>query len=72
MSSNNNNETEYLIMCEDFKKRFQEKNDKISNLTKLIFMIYGLIRRGLETEENALFEEARGVISEFFEEEFDI
>jgi len=66
------NENELLIMSEDFKIRMEKKNEKISKLYKIIFMLYGLIRRGLETEEDALFEESRSVISEFLEEEFDI
>tara|TARA_Y100000004_G_C8693537_1_gene318593 strand:+ start:388 stop:597 length:210 start_codon:yes stop_codon:yes gene_type:complete len=66
------NENEYLEMCNDFKKRMDVKNEKISMLMKIIFMLYGLIRRGLETGEMALFEESRSVLSEFFEEEFNI
>jgi len=38
----------------------------------MIFVLYGLIRRGLETEDSALFEEARGFISEFFQEEYEL
>ncbi len=68
----NNNENELLIMSEDFKMRMQKKNEKLSKLYKIIFQLYGLIRRGLETEENALFEESRAVISEFFDDEFDL
>jgi hypothetical protein len=65
-------ENEYLEICNDFKKRMDLKNEKISMLNKIIFMLYGLIRRGLESGEMALFEEARAVISEFFEEEYDL
>jgi len=72
LDTSNHSENEYLEMCEDFKIRFKKKNEKISSLTKIIFMLYGLIRRGLETEEQALFEEARAVISEFFEEEYNL
>lgn len=37
------NENEFIIMCDDFKKRFEEKNKKITSLMKLIINIYGLI-----------------------------
>lgn len=63
-------ENEYLEMCNDFSKRMKEKNNKIEKLTKVIFVLYGLVRRGTETGEFALFEEARGFISEFFDEEY--
>ena len=65
-------ENELLIMGADFKNRIEIKNNKISKYTKLIFMIYGLTRRGLETEDSAFFEEVRSILSEFFEEEYDI
>ena len=71
-SPSSSNENDLLIMSEDFKNRIEEKNDKISKYTKIIFMLYGLIRRALETDEQALFEESRSVLSEFFEEEFEI
>tara|TARA_R110002110_G_scaffold365305_2_gene575258 strand:- start:525 stop:746 length:222 start_codon:yes stop_codon:yes gene_type:complete len=71
-NNDNNNENDYLTMANDFKDRFKEKNEKISQLTKMIFVLYGLIRRGLETEDSALFEEARGFISEFFQEEYEL
>ncbi len=67
---NQKTENEYLEMCNDFSKRMKEKNKKIEKLMKIIFTLYGLIRRGLETDEYALFEESRGFISEFFDEEF--
>jgi hypothetical protein len=63
-------ENEYLEICNDFSKRMKVKNEKITKLTKIIFVLYGLIRRGLETTEFALFEEARGFVSEFFDEEY--
>lgn len=69
---NEPNESAYLMLANDFKTRFEEKNKKISKLSKIIFVLYGLIRRGLETEEQALFEEARSVMSEYFEEEYDL
>lgn len=40
---NEPNENDFLIMCEDFKKRFEEKNKEILSLKKLIINIYGLI-----------------------------
>lgn len=61
-----------LEMARDFKERMSIKNEKISALTKIVFMIYGLTRRGLETSDMALIEECRSVLSEFFEEEFDL
>lgn len=64
-------ENEYLEMCNDFKQRMKDKNEKIEKLTKIIFVLYGLIRRGIETEDTAFFQESRGVISEYFDEEFD-
>jgi len=70
--SPSNNENDLLIMSEDFKIRIEKKNEKLSKLYKIIFQLYGLIRRGLETDEYALFEESRSVISEFLQEEFDI
>ncbi len=66
------NEYGYVEMCNDFAIRMKKKSSKIVELQKIIFMLYGLIRRGLEVEDNALFEEARGVISEYFDEEFDM
>ncbi len=72
MSDTETNENAYMIMSNDFKERIAIKNNDISKLTKIIFLLYGLIRRGLEVEDNAFFEEARGVISEFFEEKYDI
>ena len=66
-----NTENEYLEMCKDFKERMKKKNEKITKYMKIIFVLYGLIRRGIETSDHAFFEESRGVISEFFDEEFD-
>jgi hypothetical protein len=66
------NENMLIEMASDFKDRMTKKNEKISKYMKIIFMIYGLCRRGLETEEMALFEECRAILSEFFEEEFDL
>lgn len=65
-------ENELLIMSEDFKNRMTVKNNKISKYTKILFMIYGLTRRGLECEDTAFFEEVRSILSELFEEEYDI
>ncbi len=61
-----------IEMASDFKDRMTKKNEKISTLTKIIFMVYGLTRRGLETQDLALIEECRAVLSEYFEEEFDL
>ena len=66
----NKTENEYLEICNDFSKRMKEKNEKITKLMKIIFVLYGLTRRGLETQEWAMFEEVRGCISEFFDEEY--
>lgn len=73
MKENNEKKTEndYLEICNDFSKRINEKNKKITKLMKIIFTLYGLIRRGLETDEYAFFEESRSFISEYFDEEFD-
>ena len=68
----NATEQDLLEMAEDFKNRIEKKNGKISELTKLIFVIYGLTRRGLEVEDSALFEEVRSVCSEFFLENFEL
>ena len=65
-------ENELLILGEDFKNRMEIKNNKISEYAKLLFMIYGLTRRGLELQDTAFFEEVRSILSEFFEEEYDI
>ena len=63
------NENHIIEMAKDFKDRFEVKTNEIKVLKKLLFMIYGLIRRGLETEDNAFFEEIRTIISEYFDEE---
>lgn len=68
----NPTEQDLIEMAQDFKNRIEKKNEKISKLTKLIFVIYGLTRRGLEVQDDALFEECRSVLSEFFLEEFDL
>tara|TARA_R110002096_G_scaffold117310_1_gene254335 strand:- start:255 stop:491 length:237 start_codon:yes stop_codon:yes gene_type:complete len=68
----NPTEQDMLEMAEDFKQRINKKNQKISQLTKLIFVIYGLTRRGLEVEDSALFEEVRSVCSEFLLEEYEL
>ncbi len=72
MEKNNFSENELIVISRDFKDRMEIKNNKISELKKIIFMLYGLIRRGLETSDTALFEESRSVISEYFEEELEI
>ena len=64
-------EQELIELAADCKNRIEEKNELIKDLTKIIFMLYGLIRRGLETDDHAFFEEARSVISEWFDERFD-
>ena len=69
---NNNLENDMLIMAQDCKNRIDKKNQKISQLTKTLFMLYGLIRRGLEVDDTALFEESRSVLSEFLLDEFDL
>ena len=69
---NNNLENDMLILANDCKNRIDKKNHQISNLTKTLFMLYGLIRRGLEVDDTALFEEARSVLSEFLLDEFDL
>lgn len=66
------NENELIIMADDFKHRMAKKNEIISDISKLIFMIYGLVRRGCETDDNAFFEEARGAMSEWFDERFEL
>ena len=48
-------ENELLELSKDFKDRFEIKTNEIKELKKLLFMIYGLVRRGLETEDNAFF-----------------
>ena len=68
----NPTEQDMLELAEDFKQRINKKNEKISKLTKTLFMLYGLIRRGLEVQDDALFEESRSVLSEFFSEEYDL
>ena len=67
----NPNENDYIEMANDFSNRMKIKNEKITKCMKVIFVLYGLIRRGLEVEDTAFFEEARGFISEFFDEEFE-
>ncbi len=37
------NENEFLIMCNDFKKRFEEKNKQINTLKIIIINLYGLV-----------------------------
>ena len=68
----NPTEQDMLELAQDFKNRIEKKNEKISKLTKTLFMLYGLIRRGLEVQDDALFEESRSVLSEFFSEEYDL
>ena len=63
-------EQEYLRMANDCKNRMTVKSEKIKELTKIIFTLYGLCRSGLEREDWAFIEESRSVISEFFDEEF--
>lgn len=62
-------EQEYLKMSIDCKERIQLKNEKIKDLTKIIFTIYGLIRSGLDREDTAFFEEIRCLISEWLDSE---
>ena len=64
-------EQDLIELAADCKNRIDKKNELIKDLTKIIFMLYGLIRRGLETSDDAFFEEARSVISEWFDERFD-
>lgn len=69
-SENNKTENEYLEICNDFKKRMKIKNDKIEKLMKILFTVYGFIRRASETDEMMLVDECRSFISEVFDEEF--
>ena len=63
-------EQEYLNMSIDCKQRIEEKNEKIKQLTKIIFTIYGLVVTGLTTEDADYYEEIRCLISNFFDDEF--
>ena len=37
------NENDYLLMCQDFKQRFEEKNNQLKDLIILIFNLYGIL-----------------------------
>ena len=37
------NENDYILMCEDFKHRFEEKNNQLKELIILIFNLYGIL-----------------------------
>ena len=63
-------EQEYIKMSNDCKERIAEKNEKIKQLTKIIFSIYGLVVTGLSREDTAYYEEIRCQISYFFDDEF--
>ena len=64
-------ENDYIEMSNDFSNRIKKKNGKITKCMKIIFTLYGLIRRGIEVEDDIFFQEARSVISEFFDEEYE-
>ena len=68
----NPTEQDMLELAIDCKNRIEKKNIKISQLTKTLFMLYGLIRRGLEIDDPAFFEESRSVLSEFLLNEYDL
>ena len=37
------NENDYLLMCQDFKQRIEEKNNQLKDLIILIFNLYGIL-----------------------------
>ena len=62
-------EQRYLEMSLDCKQRIKIKNDKIKELSKLLFMSYTLVRLGLETDDDAFFEQMRSVLSTWMDDE---
>ena len=37
------NENDYLLMCQDFKQRIEEKNNQLKDLIILTFNLYGIL-----------------------------
>ena len=61
-------EQRYLEMSVDCRDRLQKKNEKIKELTKLLFISYTLVRMGLEHDDNSFYEHLRAELSEWLDE----
>tara|TARA_R100000988_G_scaffold49776_1_gene24305 strand:- start:394 stop:669 length:276 start_codon:yes stop_codon:yes gene_type:complete len=60
--SDKTTENEYLEMANDFKERMNIKNFIINKLQKKLIVIYGLIDRFMETDDDAFIEETKLIL----------
>lgn len=58
------NESEYLKLANDCKKRIEQKNEIIAEMQKKFIMIYTFITRYMETDDTPFIEEAKLLIDD--------